>query len=64
MPSPPFFSFVNRVLGACAMDFIPKKRDKEAVLADPPIHGPTKTEFILDLRIAKALGLTIPARWV
>jgi hypothetical protein len=32
------------------MDFIPKKRDKEAKLADPPILGPTKTEFVFDLK--------------
>jgi hypothetical protein len=42
------------------MDFIPKKRDKEATLADPPILGPSKAEFVSDFRIAKALGLTIP----
>ena len=42
------------------MDFIRKKTDKEAKLADPPILGPTRTEFVFDLEIAKALGLTIP----
>jgi len=30
------------------MDFIRKKSDKEAKLADPPFLGPTKTEFVFD----------------
>jgi hypothetical protein len=41
------------------MDFILKKRDKEATRADPPILGQSKTEFVFDLRFAKAAGLTI-----
>ena len=42
------------------MNFIPKTGDEEAKLAGPPILGPTKTEFVVNPKIAKALGLTIP----
>ena len=42
------------------MDFIRKKRDKEAKPVDPPILGPTTTESVFDLKIAKVLGRTIP----
>ncbi len=38
------------------MDLIAKKRDKVAKLADPPILGPTKTEFVFDLRLDRRLG--------
>src|SRR5215831_355092 len=55
-------SFVNRILGAYAMDFIPKKLNKEAKLAARcgPVDPPTdQHRVVFDLKIAKALGLTI-----
>src|SRR6266849_1699900 len=42
-------SFVNRILGAGAMDFIPKKRDKEAKLADRADPRADQDRVVFDL---------------
>jgi hypothetical protein len=40
------------------LDFIPKNGDKKATPAHPPILGLPKTEFVINLKTAKALGLS------